>query len=285
MRLGIFTQYVTAATVEDLAERIAAYGLQSAVLDTYPGLAIDWDNPDSQDADRIRRAFERVHVDIAAVGGYLNLAHPDEHARERIYNTLKEMIRFCERVGAPMLCTETGSYNPNGYDWDPSNVTDQALEQVVGWMGPLLEEARSRHVSLGLEPYVMTVTGTTKRLAELIRMIGDQSVRAVFDPAGILSRATLGDQPRFLRESFGWVAPDLGLVHVQDCVPAPRIQDHFIWQKAGSGRVDYPLFMDLLHGHGYDGPLILEFLREDEIPEAMEFVAHQWEQARARKGA
>lgn len=284
LELGIFTQYVRADSVEALADKIAAYGLKAAILDIHPGLDVNFDEPTTSQGNRIRRAFEQAGVSIVGLGGYQNLAHPDPSERLRIYNRLVGMIRLCETIGASMLCTETGSYNPNGYDWDPANVTDQALRRVADFLRPLLDEARARGVTIALEPYVMTVTGTTARLAQLIDLVGGDGLQVIFDPVGILSRATLDDQQQFLTESFRQVARHLGLVHVQDCTPAEDIKHHFNWQCAGTGLVNYPLFMDLLIDHGYDGPLILEFLEETQISHAVEFVASQWNQALARRG-
>ncbi|MCC3374190.1 sugar phosphate isomerase/epimerase [Cohnella sp. REN36] len=282
MKLGIFTQYVQGNSIEEVAERIAGYGLQSVILDRYPGMNINLSDPSPADCARIRNAFSQAGLEIAGVGAYLNLAHPDPDTRIAIYKQMSGMIKLCKEIGAPLLCTETGSYNPSEA-WDPSNETDLILQDLARDMKPLLAEARASGVAIAIESYVMTATGSTKRLARLIDMIGEDGLKVIFDPAGILSRATLRDQASFVRESFQAIAPHLGLVHVQDCTPAADIKDHFNWLCAGTGQIDYPLFMDLLIGSGYDDHLILEFLREDQIAQGIAFVEEQWDKAQKRK--
>ena len=285
MNIGVFTQYIRAQSIEELADRVAGHGLRSVVLDTYPGLDIDLTAPSAAHCRRIRAAFEHAGVSIAAVGAYQNLVHPDPQERQKVYDRMNGMVRLCEGIGSPMVCTETGSFHPNGGDWEPSNLTDRAIDLLAQYVAPLLDVCRRSGVTLSLEPYVMTVTWSADRLATFIDRVGRERVQAVYDPAGILTRVTLDDQEPFLRESFRAIEPHLGLVHVQDVTPATKIENHFNWQGAGTGVIDYPLFLDLVAGSGYEGPLILEFLREEQIPTAVEFVRDQWTQAILRSSS
>jgi L-ribulose-5-phosphate 3-epimerase len=282
VQLGLFTQWIRATSIEELAQRVRDFDLQCVVLDSYPGLPLDLEAPSPELCRRIRNAFAEAHVTFAAVGGYSNLVHPDPQQRQQIHAQFEGLMRLCAEIGAPMLCTETGTYHPqSAWDWDPANITEQAFQELLHTLRPLARKAREYGVIVGLEPYVMNIVGTPQRAARLIDELGEENVRLVFDPAGILSRTTLDDQPAFLTEAFRLTAKATGLVHAEDCTPDPH--GHFLWQAAGTGLIDYPLFMDLLMQYGYDGALILEHLSEESVPNARAFVLDQWQRAQERR--
>lgn len=278
MELGIFTNYIPARSVEELAARVRRHGLSSVVLDSYPGLDLDLERPGPVVCRRIRAAFAAEAVTITAVGGYSNLLHPDPAARRAVHRRFGGLLRLCEGIGAPLLCTETGTYHPRSdWDWDPANATPQAFDLLLETLRPLAATAQEHGVTLGLEPYVMNVGYTAERVVRLIEQLGAPNVTLVADPAGLLTRATLAVQPEVLPAAFQAMGPHLGLVHVEDCRPDP--EGHFLWLAAGRGLIDYPLFLRLVVRSGYRGPLILEHLSEAEIPAVSAYVRDQWQQA------
>lgn len=278
MKAGIFTNCIAADSVEQLAGKIAGYELRHAVLDTFPGLHLDWDNPGIDDCRRIRLAFAHAGVEISAVGGYSNLIHPHPERRSAAYQRFIGLMKLCEAVGARMLCSETGTCHPaSDWEWDPANATDQAMETLLETVRPLADTAADYGVTLGFEPYVMNVCYNAERAAYFVRQLDRDNVKLVADPAGLLTRSTLNRQHQALPEIFRFIAPSMGLVHTEDCLPDPA--GHFQWLAAGQGQVNYGLFMRLIRQSGYSGPFILEHLAEAQIPAAIEYVSRHWEEA------
>lgn len=286
MNIGIFSNCIAADSVERLAERIATYGLKHVVLDTFPGLDLDLDanRPAAADCRRIRRAFDHAGVNIAAVGGYSNLIHPHPEKNAAVRQRFVGLMKLCEAIGAPMLCSETGTYHPaSDWDWDPANATDQAMERLLETVRPLADAAADYGVTLGFEPYVMNVCYTAERASYFIGQLDRDNVRLVADPAGLLTRSTLDRQHQALPDIFRYLSLSIGLVHAEDCLPDPA--GHFQWLAAGRGRLDYGLFMSLVVQSGYEGPLILEHLAEEQIPGSKAYVLQKWQEAQTlRKG-
>ncbi|QBD77142.1 sugar phosphate isomerase/epimerase [Ktedonosporobacter rubrisoli] len=283
MKLGVFTQWIKADSIEELALRIRQLGLQCVVLDSFPGLPIDLDNPTPAICSRIKAAFAQAKVEIAAVGGYSNLAHPDPQIRQAIHTRFQGLIRLSAAIGAPMLCTEVGTYDAQDeWNWNPANATEQALNDLIASVRPLVAYAQDYGVLLGIEPYVMTIINTPQRAVSFVEALDIHQVRIVADPAGMLTRGTLDEQSSFLPAAFHAISPYIGLVHVEDCRPDPA--GHFFWLPAGQGLLEYPLFMDLLLQARYDGPFILEHLSEAALPAAREYVLSQWKLANERAG-
>ena len=60
----------------------------------------------------LRRLCQRNDLDIAVLGNYLNLAHPDSSALAAIQEKYYAHIRFAANLGCGMVGTETGAPNP-----------------------------------------------------------------------------------------------------------------------------------------------------------------------------
>ena len=61
----------------------------------------------------LRHLFEKNGIDIAVLGNYLNLAHPDADALHAIQEKYYAHIRFASLLGCGMVGTETGAPNAN----------------------------------------------------------------------------------------------------------------------------------------------------------------------------
>lgn len=281
-RLGVFSQYVQADTVESMAQRVRHHGFESIVLEHFPSRHLDLSRPDPEISRNIQAVLKREGISIAAVGGYCNLLHPDAETREAIHRKFRGLMAFCSYVGAPMLLCESGTLHPgDGWDWDPANATEEAFDQLLATIGMFADEAAEYGITIAIEPYVMNVLHAVDRTEAFMRKIGKDNVKLVADPAGLLNRVTLQNQRRFFREMFQKLGPHIGLVHAEDCSPDPA--GHFHWLPAGKGLVRYDLFMDELLKIDYKGPLILEHLEDQDMPAAKDFVTHHYLQALARK--
>ena len=78
MKIGIFAKTFSRPTIDELFQAIASYGIYSvqfnmscAGLETFPG------NVSSDLVQRITDAAEQATVELAAISGTFNMAHPD----------------------------------------------------------------------------------------------------------------------------------------------------------------------------------------------------------------
>ena len=85
----------------------------------------------------IRRQFAENGLDIAVLGNYLNLAHPDSTSLAKIQEMYFAHIRFAAAVGCSMVGTETGTPN-----WDyspcPECRSDEALSTLIRNLKPVV---------------------------------------------------------------------------------------------------------------------------------------------------
>ena len=85
----------------------------------------------------LRRLFAKNELDIAVLGNYLNLAHPDTAALHAIQEKYYAHIRFASLLGCGMVGTETGAPNAE-YKFCPECRSDAALATFITNFKPVV---------------------------------------------------------------------------------------------------------------------------------------------------
>lgn len=225
-------------------------------------------NPDACRA--AAEAFLAEGVEVAAVAGYVNLVNPDPARREEGLQRLHRLIALCPEFGTPYLATETGSLNPDS-EWDdhPANHTEEAWQILL----PILQEAVRRcedsGVMLLIEGYVHNVIATVDDCRRLREAIPSSSLGFMLDPNNLFEEADMADVPAHLERIFQAIGPYAPVAHAKDVVYHNGRIDT---PRAGTGRLDYAAFARLMQQYQPNAPLILEHLREDEVPETVAYV-------------
>jgi L-ribulose-5-phosphate 3-epimerase len=79
----------------------------------------------------------------------------------------------------------------------------------------------------------------------------------------------MADVPAHLERIFQVIGPHAPVAHAKDVVYHDGQIDT---PRAGAGRLDYPAFARLMQQYQPNAPLILEHLRESEVPETVAYV-------------
>ena len=101
----------------------------------------------------LRRLFAKNELDIAVLGNYLNLAHPDTAALHAIQEKYYAHIRFASLLGCGMVGTETGAPNAE-YKFCPECHSDAALATFIKNFKPVVRCAEQYGVTIAIEPVV-----------------------------------------------------------------------------------------------------------------------------------
>ena len=99
----------------------------------------------------LRRLFAKNELDIAVLGNYLNLAHPDTDALHAIQEKYYAHIRFASLLGCGMVGTETGAPNAE-YKFCPECRSDAALAAFIKNFKPVVRCAEQYGVTIAIEP-------------------------------------------------------------------------------------------------------------------------------------
>ena len=127
----------------------------------------------------LRRLFAKNELDIAVLGNYLNLAHPDTDALHAIQEKYYAHIRFASLLGCGMVGTETGAPNAE-YKFCPECRSDAALATFIKNFKPVVRCAEQYGVTIAIEPVVRHIVYDARRARTVLDEIGSPNLQILF---------------------------------------------------------------------------------------------------------
>ncbi len=270
MYLGLMAHELRARDDVELADKVAGFGCRAVVYRLDLERLAPGGQPDVAALQAVKATLARRGVSIPCAYGYTNLVHPDPERRRQLLERLKAVIRCAPHLGATSVATETGTRNPQS-EWSrhPDNRSPETWQLLRAVTAELLEEAERAGVDLAYEGYVENVVDTPARMRQLISELGSPRLKIVMDPNNYFEPPLIPRMREVLAEIFDLLGDRIALAHAKDV----RVEgDRCTTPRAGTGVLDYPLFIELLRRFGYQGPLILEHLREEEVPASRDYV-------------
>lgn len=182
-----------------------------------------------------KRVFERQELDVAVLGCYLNLAHPDEEKLREIQSRYFGHIRVAALMGACVVGTETGAPNPQ-YKLDANTHTDEALETFIRGLAPVVACAETYGVTMAIEPVWNHIVFDADRAVRVLNTIASRNLRIIFDPVNLLYTGNVERREYVLRDAMEKLADHIAVVHLKDFV---QENGKLVSIAAGTGEMDY----------------------------------------------
>jgi sugar phosphate isomerase/epimerase len=206
---------------------------------------------------------------MAAVSGTFNMIHPDRSTRRGGLERLRTLAAACGEMGAPVITLCTGTRDPEDM-WrrHPDNDRPEAWRDLVASMKAAVRAAEEHGVTLAFEPEVANVVDTAAKGRRLLDEIGSPRLKVVMDAANLFHAGQLPRMREVLDEAFGLLGGDIRLAHAKD-LGRDGEAGH---EAAGTGLLDYDHYLGLLRACGFDGPLILHGLAEEQVDRSVAFL-------------
>ena len=182
-----------------------------------------------------KRVFARNELDVAVLGCYLNLAHPDPAKLKEIQSRYFGHIRVAALMGAGMVGTETGAPNA-AYKMDANTHTREALDAFIRGLVPVVECAERYGVTMAIEPVWKHIVYDGERAAQVLSAIGSRSLRIILDPVNLLYPGNIDRREQVIGDAIEKLGDRVAMVHLKDYVPAG---DDLKSIAAGTGEMDY----------------------------------------------
>jgi sugar phosphate isomerase/epimerase len=268
MRPGIFAKTFARPTLVDALDVVVAAGIDAirSNLALTGGPSLPPEIPPSV-VDEVRAAVEARGLRMAAVSGTYNMAHPDPAVRSVGGERLAALTAAAPGLGTDVVTLCTGSRDPDDM-WraHPDNATAEAWRDSVERIAAALAVAEHHGVVLAVEPEHNNVVADAPAARRLLDEMGSEHLRIVLDAANLVRPGELRAQRDTLRQAFDLLGDAILLAHAKD------VRDDGTVVAAGRGGLDYAVYVGCLRAVGYDGPLVLHGLSEDEVPAAARFV-------------
>lgn len=182
-----------------------------------------------------KRVFDREGLDVAVLGCYLNLAHPDPEELKKIQSRYFGHIRVASLAGACVVGTETGAPNPQ-YKLDANTHTEEALETFIRGLEPVVECAEHYGVTMAIEPVWNHIVYNADRAVKVLKAIGSRNLRIIFDPVNLLYGGNADERELVIGDAIEKLADSICVVHLKDYV---REGEKLKSIAAGTGEMNY----------------------------------------------
>ena len=192
-----------------------------------------------------KRVFGKNDLDIAVLGCYLNLAHPDTDKLQSIKERYYGNMRVAALCGAAMVGTETGCPNAE-YKLDSNTHTDAALNIFIRNLETVVTAAEDYGVTLAIEPVWNHIVYNPDRALQVIRSLGSRNLRIIFDPVNLLCMENADDRENVFAEAMDKLGDHIAMVHIKDFV---RKDGKLVSVAAGTGEMDYTNILRWLKSH------------------------------------
>ena len=183
----------------------------------------------------VRRVFRQSELDVAVLGCYLNLAHPDEGQIREFQSRYYGNLRVAALAGIGMVGTETGAPNA-AYKLDADTHGEAALHTFMRNLEPVVACAEHYGVTMAIEPVWNHIVYNADRALEVIRGIGSRNLRIIFDPVNLLGMENVDERQRVIADAMDKLCDHIAMVHIKDF---RREDGKLVSIAAGTGEMDY----------------------------------------------
>ena len=266
MKLGIFAKTLSRSTIEELFQSIAAYEIDSVQFNlSCAGLDPLPENVPAEVAQRIADSAAQANVELSAISGTFNMAHPDSVDRSGNLIKFEALCEVAATLHIPVITLCSGSRDPvNMWKWHPENDSKGAWDDMVETMASALIAAEKNNLILAFEPESENVVNSATRARKLLNELGDPRLRTVIDPANLISPGC--NQKEIINEAFALLGDSIVIAHAKDR------DSNFQACAAGKGILDFEYYLRCAKQSGFTGPLIMHGLDERDVADAREFL-------------
>lgn len=182
-----------------------------------------------------KRVLTKNELDVAVLGCYLNLAHPDPAKLRDIQSRYFGHLRVAALLGAGVVGTETGAPNPE-YKMDANTHSREALDAFIRGLAPVVERAERCGVSVAIEPVWKHIVYNADRAVQVLEAIKSPNLRIILDPVNLLYPGNTDQRDRVIGDAIDRLGDRVAVVHLKDFV---RDGEDLRSIAAGTGEMDY----------------------------------------------
>ena len=261
-------------SIGDVVKALRDQGLTSTIT-TPPA----WDNASESTISELKAALKEYDVEIFEVGGYRNILHTDESARQANLKYLAHCLEVAERLGCRMVGTITGSRNPEGNKWGdnyavhPDNWTLETWKLTVSGIKQILKDTSGLKAALGMEAQVTTNLDGPIAHRNLMEDVGDPRCKVNFDPTNMVHLSNHFHTTELLNQCFDMLGEDILGCHSKDSYVLPHSQTVHVQEVCpGRGSMDYETFLVRMSRMKWPRTLNPEHFPSDQNPEAYAYM-------------
>ncbi len=260
MNLGIFAKTFRRETVSEIfaAVRGCDYSCTQFNMACAGPVSLPT-NVNDETIDQILSAAANEKVELSALSGTFNMAHPDSRIRADGLASLKVLAGVCGRLHIPVLTLCTGTRDPlNMWRRHPDNASKEARADFLDSLEGAILIAEGSNLLLAIEPEPANVIDSAPAAWRLIKEIKSSRLKIILDPANLIKAASVSEDRVIVEEACQLLGDQVVLAHAKDRDSNGKVC------PAGKGAVDFAHFLRCLQEVGFPGPLIAHGIEESQ---------------------
>jgi sugar phosphate isomerase/epimerase len=276
VNLGIRAHDIETNNLEKLVNDIAAKGLTSvqlALSKSLPAFYSGFGSLSSDIAQHIGNAFSDKGLQIAVLGCYFNMIHPDKIERRKGMDRFKEHLRYAKDFGCNIVATETGNVNAE-IIYTEENFKDMPFMAVVESVSELVEEAEKFGVIVGIEAGVNHPIYSIPTMKRILDMIDSPNLQVIFDPVNLLTIDNYINQEEIFEKAFEILGDKMVIFHAKDFI----IEGGSLKQvPVGHGLLNYDKLFSLIKEKKPNINILIEGTMEPFIDKSIAYLRRKSE--------
>ncbi|MDM5327888.1 sugar phosphate isomerase/epimerase family protein [Neobacillus sp. CF12] len=271
LNIGIRAHDIENLPLEELVQEIASKGLTSVQLALGKSLSNVNTEVGSLSpglARYVGSMFSKYNVQIAVLGCYFNMIHPDLVERKKGIERFKEHIRFARDFGCSIVATETGNVNPEIF-YTEENFKERPFLEVVESVRELVKEAEKFGVIVGIEAGVNHPVYSPKVMKRLLDSINSNNLQVILDPVNLLTIDTYQNQEEIFQEAMDLFGDRVVILHAKDFIIE---NNQLVPTAVGKGLLNYEYILNVLKEKKPYINILLEETKEPFIDESIAFL-------------
>ena len=221
-----------------------------------------------------KRVFQKQGLDIAVLGCYLNLAHPDPAELAKIKSKYFGHLRVAALAGCSVVGTETGAPNPQ-YKLDANTHSRAALDTFIRNLAEVVERAEHWGVSMAIEPVWNHIVYNADRAVEVLKAIQSPNLRIILDPVNLLCMDNADHREAIFQDAFEKLCDHIAVVHLKDFV---RRDGKLVSVAAGTGEMNYENILRFVKARKPFIQATLENTTNDNAVQSRELIERVYQQ-------
>jgi L-ribulose-5-phosphate 3-epimerase len=271
MNIGIRAHDIENLPLEELVQEIAGKGLTSvqlALSKSLEGVNTESGSLSPGLARYVASAFSKHNVQIAVLGCYFNMIHPDLVERKKGLERFKEHIRYARDFCCSIVATETGNVNAEIF-YTEENFKEEPFLEVVESVRELVKEAEKFGVIVGVEAGVNHPVYSPKVMKRLLDSIDSNNLQVILDPVNLLSIDTYQNQEEIFQEAMDLFGDRVVILHAKDFIIE---NNQLVPTAVGKGLLNYEYILNEVKKKKPFLNILLEETKEPFIDQSIAFL-------------
>ncbi|MDT3390793.1 MAG: sugar phosphate isomerase/epimerase [Bacillota bacterium] len=167
-------------------------------------------------ANQVKWDFAKYGIQIAVLGCYVNIIHPDETERQQALAQFKRYLARVNSFGGVLVGTETGSVDPQ-FNLTPDNYQPAVVDLAISQIKQMVAEAERLGVLVGIEPGVNHPLHDLATTKQMLDQVASPNVKIILD-AGNLSTPANTDIVATIQQALDLFGDQIYAFHLKDFV-------------------------------------------------------------------